>query len=285
MVSPAVARATWSAAEPYHAMVYFVPEAQEEYAALGYDVQGNRAAGYFPARAAALGPVGVDLVQATFFNFSRFAVEFGITGAWDVASPEQVLAARYRGVDRALRRLCGELLDGPEVAEAAGLAEEASRGCTPYGRPLYAAHAGLPWPDAPHLRLWHAQTLLREHRGDGHVAALVTEGVSGLEAAVLHVAQGDSWKRSGLQATRAYSDEQWDGAVAGLVERGWLQPDGTFTDEGRAHRQRVEDATDRLSVPAYERLGEDGCARLRELVTPLSRAVVEGGGFPLAKDR
>ena len=284
-MSPETARATWETVEPYHVMIYFTPEPQEEYAALGYDVKGNRAAGYFPARAAAMGAVGVDVVQATFFNFSRFAVEFGITGAWDVAPPADVVAARYRGADRALRRLCGDLLDSPSVAEAADLAQQATEGCTPYGRPLYAANAGLPWPQEPHLRLWHAQTLLREYRGDGHIAALVLEQVSGLEAAVLHVATGDSWNRKGLQTTRAYSDEEWDGAIAGLVERGWLHPDGTMTDEGRASRQRVEDTTDRLSVPAYARLGDAGCARLRELVAPLSKAVIDGGGFIPASAR
>jgi hypothetical protein len=284
-VPPEIARRTWQAGEPLHALVYFVPEAQEEYAALGFDVKGNRAAGYFPARAAAMGAVTADVVQATFFNFSRLAVEFGMSGAWDIASPQALLDARYRAADRALRRLCGDLLDDPSVVEAADLARTASTGCVPYGRPLYAANAGLPWPSEPHLQLFHAQTLLREFRGDGHIAALVTEGVSGLEAAVLHVAQGDSWKRSGLQATRAYSDEEWDGAVAALVERGWLQPDGSFTDEGRAHRQRVEELTDRLSLCAYDRIGVDGCDRLRELVTPLSKAVIANGGFPLASNR
>ena len=282
-VTPELARRTWQALEPYHAMIYFVPEAQEEYAALGFDVKGNRAAGYFPARAAAMGAVSVDLVQATFFNFSRFACEFGITGAWETATPAQLLEARYRAADRALRRLCGDLLD--DVTEVVELARTAAEGCTPYGRPLYAANAGLAWPEEPHLQLFHAQTLLREYRGDGHIAALVVEQVSGLEAAVLHVAQGDSWKRSGLQATRAYSDEEWDGAVADLAERGWLQPDGTFTDEGRAARKRVEDRTDELSVPAYARLGADGCARLQELAAPLTKAVVDGGGFPLASKR
>ena len=280
-VTPEIARRTWQTAEPLHAMVYFAPEAQEEYAALGYDVKGNTAQGYFPARAAAMGAVTADVVHATFFNFSRLAVDFGMAGAWDVASPQQVLDARYRAADRALRRLCGDLLDSPDVAEAASLARTATTGCTPYGRPLYAANAGLPWPDSPVLQLFHAQTLLREFRGDGHIVALVSEGVTGLEAAVMHVAQGDSWSRKGLQATRAYSDEQWDAAVARLVERGWLQPDGSFTDEGRAHRQRVEDLTDVLSLPAYSALGEDGCARLRELTRPLAQAVVEGRGLKI----
>lgn len=280
-VTPELARRTWRAVEPYHAMVYFVPEAQEEYAALGYDVKANRAAGYFPARAAAMGAVTADVVQATFFNFSRLAVEFGMAGAWDVASPEQLVQARFRGADRALRRLCGELLDDPGVAEAAELARTAAQGCTPYGRPLYAANQGVPWPQEPHLQLFHAQTLLREFRGDGHIAALVTEQVTGLEAAVLHVAMEETWDRRGLQATRAYSDEEWDGAVAGLTERGWLHADGTFTEEGRAHRQRVEDLTDALSVCAYERIGVEGCDRLRELTKPLVQAVLDGGGLPV----
>jgi len=278
-MTPDVSRTTWRALEPVHAMIYFAPEAQEEYAALGFDVKGNRALGYFPPRAAALGRVGPGLVHATFFNFSRFAVEFGITGAWDTASPEQVLQARLRGADRALRRMCGDLLDGPEVPEAVELARTAASGCRTEGRPLYAAHADLPWPELPHLQLWHAIALLREFRGDGHIAMLVTEGLSGLEAAVLHVASGDSWSRKGLQTTRAYSDEEWDGAVAGLAERGLLTPDAQYTDAGRAQHKRIEDGTDRLALLPWEHLGQAGCARLRELVSPLSKAVVDAGGL------
>jgi len=278
-MTPDVSRRTWRALEPVHAMIYFAPEAQEEYAALGFDVKANRALGYFPARAAALGPVGPGLVHATFFNFARLAVEFGITGAWDTASPEQVVQARLRGADRALRRMCGDLLDGPAVPEAVELARTAAAGCTSEGRPLYAAHADLPWPELPHLQLWHAIALLREFRGDGHIAMLVTEGLTGLEAAVLHVASGDSWSRKGLQTTRAYSDEEWDGAVAGLAERGLLTPDAQYTDEGRAQHQRIEDGTDRLALPSWQALGEQGCARLRELVSPLSRAVLDAGGM------
>lgn len=281
-MTPDVARSTWRAVEPVHSMVYFAKEAQEEYAALGYDLRANRAAGYFPGRAAAMGRVGPGVVHATFFNFSRLAVEVGMSGCWDVASPDQLVDARRRAADRALRRLCGDLLDDPGVAEAASLARTATEGCTPHGRPLYAAHADLPWPEEPHLRLWHAQTLLREHRGDGHIAALVTAGVTGLEAGVLHVVQGDAWTRGPLQKTRGYSDEEWEAAVAGLVGRGWLTPESAFTEAGAAARAEVEQRTDELSLPAYERLGEDGCARLRELARPLRDAVLQGGGIGIA---
>lgn len=282
--SPQDARKTWKTLEPVHAMIYFAPEAQEEYAAVGLDLKANRALGYFPARAAAMGPVGPGIVHATFFNFSRVACEFGLAGAWDVASPAEVLAARYRGADRALRRMCGDLLDTEDVTEAVALCRTACEGATDDGRALYAAHADLPWPDAPHLQLFHAIMLLREFRGDGHIAALVAEGVSGLESAVLHVAQGDSWTRRPLQKTRGYSDEQWDDAVASLTRRGWLSPgsadeEATFTDEGAAHRQRVEDRTDTLALPTWARIGADGCARVRDLVRPLSRAIADAGGL------
>ncbi len=279
-VQPATARKTFKTLEPVHAMVYFVPEAQEEYAAIGLDSTQNRAVGYFPARAAAMGAVSWETVQATFFNFSAFAVQFGISGVWDIAAPADVLAARRRGADRALRRICGDLLDDSDaINEAVALARKASEGCTPHGRPLYAAHAGLAWPEEPHLQLWHAITLLREFRGDGHIAALVCAGLSGLEAAVLHVAVGDTWNRKALQATRVYGDEEWDAAVASLGERGWLNQDGTFTEEGIARREAIEVQTDVLALAPWQQIGEDGCARLRDLVRPLSQAVADAGTF------
>ncbi len=285
-MNPDLSRQLWKAMEPVHAMVYFTPEPQEEYTALGLDGTKNPAHAYFPARAAAMGAVPWQVVQATFFNFSAFVVKLGIEGAWDIASPADVLAARFRGADRALTRLCGDLLT--DVDEAVALAREAAQGCTVEGRPLYAAHAALPWPDAPHLQLWHAITLLREFRGDGHVAALVSQGLTGLEAAVMHVVQGDLWSRKALQATRGYSDAEWDGAVARLTGRGWLDSEGVFTDAGKAARHEVEHLTDTLALPAWQRIGDEGCARLRDLMKPLSAAVLDNGGMPLlakARDR
>lgn len=278
-MDPVVSRKTWRALEPVHAMIYFAPEGPEEYAALGLDIAGNRAAAYFPARAAALGAVSPGVVQATFFNFSAIAAQFGMAGAWETTTPAELVAARYRAADRALRRLGGDLVDSPDIVEALELARTACEGCTPEGRPLYAGNADLPWPTEPHLQLFHAVTLLREYRGDGHIAALVNAGVTGLEAAVMHVAQGDSWTREPLRKTRGYSTEEWDTALAGLRERGWIDDAEAFTDAGRAARQEVEDRTDVLALRPWQHLGEDGCARLRELVRPLSKAIVDAGGL------
>jgi hypothetical protein len=280
-VDPVVSRQCWRALEPVHAMIYFVPEAQEEYAALGLDLQSNRAAGYFPGRAAAMGAVSPSVVQAVFFNFSAVAAQFGMAGAWETTTPEKLVAARYRAADRALRRLGGDLIDSPDLVEALELARTACDACTPEGRPLYAGNADLPWPTEPHLQLFHAVTLLREYRGDGHVAALTAAGISGLEAAIMHVAQGDSWTREPLRKTRGYSTEQWDTALAGLRERGWIDDGEGFTAEGARVRQEIEDRTDVLALAPWKHLGEDGCARLRELVRPLSKAIVDGGGLAI----
>lgn len=278
-MDPLVSRKSWKTLEPVHAMIYFAPEGPEEYAALDFDVKVNAACAYFPARAAALGAVGAGVVQATFFNFSPIACVFGMDRAWEIATPAQLVEARYRAADRALRRMCGDLLDGPDVVEAVELARTATTGCTPEGRPLYAGNASLEWPTVPHLALFHAVTLLREFRGDGHIAALVSEGVTGLEAAVMHVAQADTWSREPLRKTRGYTTEEWEAALQRLRERGWVDEAEAFTDEGRAVRQRIEDRTDVLALPAWEALGEDGCARLRELVRPLSKAVRDAGGM------
>src|SRR3954464_12715445 len=132
--------------EPIHAMIYFAPEAFEEYEALGLSGPAEL---YFPSRAAALGVVPWQVVQATFFGFSPLAVQFGIAEAWTKTTPQDVLAARFRGVDRALRRIAPDLVG--DVAEALELVRIAGQGCAPPGRPLYAAHAALPEPAEPHL--------------------------------------------------------------------------------------------------------------------------------------
>ncbi len=278
-MDPVVSRQCWRATEPVHACVYFAPEPQHEYAELGYDLEANPGAGYFVPRSAALGAVRPAVVVSTFYSFAPRTVKRGMAGAWQTASPEQVGAARLHGAERALRRLCGDLLDAADLHEAVDLARAAANACPPDGRPMYAAHAALDEPDTLPLQLFHAVTQLREFRGDGHVAVLVGEGISGLEAAVMHVAQGDAWTREPLRKRRGWTTEQWDAACAGLRERGWLDDADAFTEQGAAARAHVERRTDVLALAPWERLGEDRCARLQALVRPLSQAVVAAGGI------
>ncbi len=269
---PIVARKTWRTLEPFHSLVNFAAEPEDCYAALGL----SRSAGYLASRSAAMGTVPAEVVVATFYGFDPALVHQALAGVWSVVSPEQVVAARLAGIDVALHRLFGTALAGPEVQEAAALARVAAEAAPAAGRPLFAGHASLAWPDEPHLVLWHAVTLLREHRGDGHVACLLAAGVGPLESLVLHASQGEVGRRF-LQANRGWSDEAWQAATAGLAERGLVAPDGGSTDAGRALRDGIEERTDELALPAWLPLGEDGCTRLRALVRPFSRAIVETG--------
>jgi hypothetical protein len=276
-----LARKMWRTLEPYHGLIYFAPEATAAYEALG--VTGVN--GYFASRAAPMGAVPADVVIATFFNFNPDVVRQAIPAAWEVTTPAQLLEARLAGADAALRRAAGDLLDDPGVGRAAELARTAAAGCTTAGRPLYAGHASLPWPDPPHLALWHAISLLREFRGDGHIACLVEAGLEGIDALVVHAASGEV-PRVALQTTRRWDDDAWDASVARLAERGLLDPDGSFTEAGAALRQHIEDRTDALAMAPWDALGADGCDELRGLVRPLSKAIVTSGGLPgVPRDR
>jgi hypothetical protein len=277
-MEPVVARKTWRTLEPLHGLIYFAPEADEAYAALG--LRGNRM-GYFASRSAAMGPVTAAVVVATFYNFNPELVESAIPQAWQLASPSAILDARLAAAVRALRRVLPDGAEGsPELAEAASLVRRASEAAAerPAGRPLFAAHAALPWPDEPLAVLWHAQTLLREFRGDAHVASLLLYGVGPVEALVTHGATGEVPMPT-LQSTRAWPDEAWKAAEESLRSRGLLTGDGTLTEEGTRLREAVEHRSDVASLVAYEPLGEDGCERLRALCRPFSRAVVSAGGL------
>lgn len=263
----------WRVTEPIHAMIFFVPEATERFAALGLD----QMAGYFASRGAALGAVAAEPVIATFYSFAPALVAQALPAAWAKTTPEAVLAARLDAADAALRRGLGAAVDSPEVAEAAALARTAALEATrfPYGRALFAGHTTLPWPDRPHLVLWHAQMLLREFRGDGHVATLMLAGLTGLEAMTLQVAAGQA-NGPFLRASRGWRRADWLAAAESLRDRGLLDGDD-LSPAGRQLRERIEADTDDLARPAYRVLGEEGLVRLAELTRPLSRTLVQAG--------
>lgn len=269
-----VARKMLRTLEPYHGWVYFSPEPREEYAKLG--VTDGRM-GYFGSRSAPMGAVTAEVTIATFFNFNPELIKRSIPKAWEITSPSDLVAARLRGADAMLRRVLGEAIASVEIREAADLARRAADACRPEGRPLYAGHGGLAWPEEPHLVLWHAQTLLREFRGDGHIIALTAAQLDGCEALIGHAASGDV-PADALQRSRSWSDDHWQAAVERLRSRGLVNADGTFTDAGRSQREEIETLTDQLAMAPWERIGEESCTRLRELVRPWSRAIVDSGG-------
>ncbi|WP_410566755.1 SCO6745 family protein [Amycolatopsis sp. cmx-4-61] len=266
------ARRTWRVIEPYHGMIYFAPEAAAAYRQLGL---GGRA-GYFASRSAALGAVPAPVVVATFYNFNPVLVRESIAAAWSATDPAAVLVARYAAADQALRSVLGDAVGSDGMRRAAALLREAAESIDGdvTGRPLFAAHAALPWPSEPHLVLWHAQTLLREYRGDAHVAALLTAGLNGIEALVTHAASG-AVPAGTLRTSRSWSEEEWNRAVDGLRERDWLtaEADPAFTPAGAARRAELERVTDENSTAPYAHIGESACAELQELVRPFSRAL------------
>jgi hypothetical protein len=268
-MDPKLVKKAWRCLEAAHGMIYFVPEADEEYGAVGLE-PGRM--GYFASRAAAMGPVPPEVVIATFYNFNPDLVRHVIPRAWSLATPEVVLGARLRAVDRALRRAwTPELLTSPAMLEVAGLlrlAAEAVEGDLA-GRPLYAAHVSLPWPEDPHLVVWHAQTLLREHRGDGHHP---------VEALVTHAASGDV-PAEVLRRTRRWSEAEWAAGVGRLVDRGLVAAgeDLVLTDAGRELRTAIEDDTTRRATAPYAAIGEERTRRLVEIGRPLGDAVVSAG--------
>ena len=275
-LDPADVARAHRAIEPLHAHLYFAPEHDERLGALG--LKPGRMS-YFAGRAAPMGAVGAGTVTATFYNFSPSLVAHMIPRAWTLAAPEQVLPARLDAARASLTRLLGDDVAGsPEIAELAGLLREACDVLTPEGRPLYAAHADLPWPEEPLLALWHAVTLLREYRGDGHIAALLHVDLNGLEALITHTATGRGFTEPAARATRGWSDQEWDDECAALVDRGLLDDNG-LTDDGRDLRARVEAETDVLAADPWLALGAEKTARVIELGKGFSRRLVAGGAF------
>ncbi|WP_326661388.1 SCO6745 family protein [Streptomyces sp. NBC_00385] len=272
-------RQMWHLLEPLHAVLYYAPEAFEEAAALGYAVD-ERWPSYFAWRAAPLGEegAGAGRVAETFYSFSPAMVDAYVPAVWSVASPGAVLAARGRAVDRAYRTVLGEAAAAPDTAEAAALVRRVAEAADTTGRPLAAANAALPWPDEPHLVLWHAATVLREHRGDGHLAALADAELDPAEALVSFAAIGAA--RPEVFASRRWSDEEWTQARERLAKRDLLADDGTATEAGRALRAEVERRTDEAAAAPWRALGDEERERLVDLLGPLWVAALGSGLLP-----
>lgn len=268
--STTLARRAWTLFEPIHAIVYFASEAPEHYKAAG--LRGGWM-GYFASRSAPMGAVTPGVVTAVFHNFQPAMVARAIPDAWQFSSPELALTARIAVADSALRRLWGDEVESAEVVAAATAAMAVAHRLSGAGRPLYAATAELDEPEVAHLKLWHACTLLREHRFDGHVAALTSHGLDGLESLVTALAAGNGIDAPTIRRFRGWSEEEWDAGVGRLKDRGILDAAGALTEGGRALRIDVEATTDRLASDVWDTMDEPSreqlFSRLRRLATLL----------------
>ncbi|AEH10272.1 MULTISPECIES: SCO6745 family protein [Protofrankia] len=261
------AQKMWRLFEPVHAVTYFAPAslaAWEDAGLRGYW------RGYFAGRAAPLGPVGAGPVVGAFFGFAPVMVARVLPDVWTRISPERALAVRLDGARAALGPLvAGVGADG--FTELATLLRSAAEHVPVAGRVLGAANAALPWPDDPVGTIWQAATVLREHRGDGHVAALVTAGLDGPESLVWRVSRGGS-DRAFYQRIRGWTDDEWDAAADRLRARGWLDTAGAPTEVALAAAHDLEATTDHLASSAWDALGPATVDRAATLLAPLARA-------------
>ena len=268
------ARALWQCVEPYHAVTYFTDEARAAFEAIG--LRGFWR-GYFAGRAAPLGAVGAEPVVAMFYGFHPDFVARAIPEVWETVTPEAAIAARAAGAGNALARCLD--VQTPDIARAARLVLQATDGCDPFARALFAANHELEWPRAPHVALWHGCTLLREHRGDGHVASLYAADVDPCEAHVLRLAVSGVG-RDTIAPFRGWDDDDWSAAAARLAEKGWLHDDGSATKVGLDAHASIEADTDRMAEGPVRALGEDGLAELLAILQPLAVALAESGTIP-----
>ncbi len=262
-------RQAWGALETVHVLGYFADDVRDAYVALGLHPRLS----YFAARAAAFGPVGPEVPTATFYVFAPWLPAKALPASWAVAGPEQVQQARRDGMAVVLDRVVG----GTDVAELLELARVVCAGLTGPGRPLYAAHAGLAWPDEPRLALWHAAMLIREHRGDGHVAALLRAGLDPVESIVLGGLF--SGTTDFMRSTRGWSDEEWAAGVERVTARGLVDGDA-LSEEGLTFRTDLERETDRMALEGWAHVGLDGTRRVAELAAPLRSTALASGILP-----
>ncbi len=266
--------------EAIHTVSYYTPEINRM---TEYGFRGWWHA-YFAYRAAPMGPVTAPVVVATFYNFAPRMVERAVPGVWEILTPTEVLARRDGLVAQAFDRIWGP--SGPPgalgeaVAEAADLAREAMADIEVEARPLAAAHQALAWPDGPSaMVLWHACTIWREYRGDGHNLALAAAGIDGLEAHLLMAAHGRG-NQATITGIRGWTPEEWAAALERLRGRGILDEAGDYTDGGRRFRSDIEAATDDLCARPVATLGRDRSARLDELLGAITAALLEADVVP-----
>jgi hypothetical protein len=272
-VDERTSRALWYLFETVHAVTYFAPRSHQAAADLG--LKGFWA-GYVVLRSAPLGRIHPAAVTAAFHGFAPRRIDKVLPAAWDLVRPEEAVEVRARAAGASVREVQPD--EDAAVAAADALETAAARVETA-GRVLAAANAALPRREDPYERLWQATTTLREHRGDGHVAALVAADVTPVEAHLLKVAAGEAEEES-LRLGRAWDDDSWRAGGCHLRERGWTDAAGALTDAGRAARADLERSTDLAASGPWRAIGAGATARLATLLRPFADAVAGSGVVP-----
>ena len=261
--------------EPIGVIPYAADEPNEAMFALGFSNYWDT---YFAGRAAALGVVPAEVVDALFYNFAPGEVARHIPKVWRTTTPEAAIAARQAGCTKALRSILGDLVDTPAFARATELLTKAATSAPVEGRAMYAALRALPIPDDGVTRMFHAASLLREHRGDGHITALMSEGIGSLEAhALLALAMDMPAEKFGR--IHHLPAAQIAAVVEGMRDRGLIGADGWLSEPGRAVKERVEARTDDLAAKPYECLASSELDELTAALEPLAARLLAAQSF------
>ena len=266
-----LARRMYDLVEPIGVIPYSADEPTEAMFALGFDNYWDT---YFAGRAAPLGSsVPTAVVHALFYNFAPGEVARHIPKVWGTTTPEAAMAARQWGCADALRRILGDLVDTPGFTRAVELLTRAATSAPLEGRPMYAALRTLPLPEEPVARLFHAASMLREHRGDGHIAALVTEDIGGLEAHVL-LALDIGIPAPTFGRIHHLPSHQLTDLIGKMKARGLIEDEERFTPAGRRAKDRIEALTDDLALAPYQALEPDELDELIAALEPLTRRLL-----------
>lgn len=270
-----MARRMFELVEPIGVIPYAAEEPNQAMYALGFTDYWDT---YFAGRSAPLGIVPAEVVDALFYSFAPGEVARHIPKVWETTTPEAAIAARERGCVKALRRVLGNRLDTPAFARTTELLIKAAVSAPVEGRPMYAALRALPAPGEVVARCFYAASLLREHRGDGHVVALMVEGIGRLEAHVLYALAMDMLAER-FGRIHHLPPEQIAEVIDGLRDRGLIGDDGWLSEEGRAVNQHVEAITDDLAAKPYEALEPSELEELQSTLEPLAELLVAAQEF------
>jgi hypothetical protein len=264
MTEGSLARQAVAVLEPVCCTGWLSEEGQANLATLGIT---ERFAGYCATRGAPMGMVVPEVVAAAFYNFNPEVVVRNTALAWAASTPEKVIGGELAAADASLQAVV-QAMPAADIKELSDLLRVAAdRAATRVeGCPIASGVAAMDFPTEPHLVVWHAHHLLREHRGDAHVANLLVAGLSGIEALVIDCARS-GFPPAHMRAGRFWSEEAWESAAEGLRSRGWLTAEDQFTDDGRERRARIEQQTDEFAGVAFRGLGDDRTARIVELGT------------------
>ncbi len=276
------ARTLGSLLEPVTGQVYFSPECHANYVALGFGASPGQANGvalpdgpaYFTSRGSVMGQVAGHVVAAAFGVFNPDVVVPCVAIGWSKTDAATICQARDDGAIGQLHRILGESPAGVDrVVEILRQTVEVLR---PEGRALFAGLRSQAIPDSSVGAMWRLGDMLREFRGDSHIAAWVSAGCDATEIGLLSELYWGLPMRT-YSRTRAWTNEQFDAAHDRLRSRG-LVDEAAFTDAGRELREQIEVDTDRQMTPALAALGDDR-DELFDLLRPMGEAVRAAGGY------